>query len=147
MLYIEVLLYDNNETGGLVNVTVMWKDMDITNKIYSSFIRPRGKVSRYTDSLLIIIAGLTGIFEYYLIEFQLCVSDKCENLEITKYWYEASIAYILYAISLFIIGVFIFKEKNLSIIYSLAIVISVAVSTVFMGMIIFAMSKELTSIT
>jgi uncharacterized membrane protein YiaA len=121
--------------------------MNIFNKLYSSFLRPRGTVSRYTDSLLIIIASCANIFEYYLIEYQLCVSDNCKSLEITKYWHETSVVYILSGICLFAIGVFIFNEKNLPLIYSLAIFIAVAVSAVFSGMIIFAMSKELANIT
>lgn len=115
------------------------------NKAIALFLRPRGNVSRYIDSVFIVLAGFASILSYYIIEYSLCAADKCLNLAITEYWYDTSTGYVIYGVCLLILGVFVHREKNLPLIYALAIVLAVAVGTVYSCMIIFGMSKEIAS--
>ena len=78
-----------------------------------------------------LIVSFSSIFGYYLIEYKLCILDRCNNLEITKYWFDTSIGYVMYGICVFTIGVFIFRERALPWIYALAIAITVGISAVF----------------
>ena len=110
-------------------------------------MKPRGKVSRYFDTIFLILISFSSILGYYLIEYQLCILERCSNLEITKYWVDTSIGYVIYGICVFTIGVFVFKEKDLPWVYGLAISIAVGISAVFNVMLIFAISKELANIT
>jgi hypothetical protein len=93
------------------------------------------------------LAGLSSIIGYYIIEYKLCVSDRCLGLSITKYWYETSVGYVIYGVCLIIIGIFIYREKDLPMVYALAIVLAVAIGTVYSSMVIFGMSKELANFT
>lgn len=104
---------------------------------------PRSRVSRFLDSGFVVLAGLASLFEYYLIEFELCTADACSALTITKFWYDASFSYLLYGVCVLGVGAFLWAEKDLARINAGIITVSIAVSTVLNGMIVFAISKEL----
>jgi len=110
-------------------------------------LKPQGAVSRWIDSIMLVMGGLSCFLAYYFIEYDVCLNGKCENLTITAFWVKTSYIYIVLGVSLLIVGVFIAKEKNISRIYSLGILVVCSGVALSYGLIFFAMLRELKSIS
>ena len=120
---------------------------NIKSDIYSKFIIPQGKLMRTVDSIFIFLAGVTCLFSSYFIKFVLCENDVCKKLEFTKLWANASLLYIVFGVSLIAVSIFIFKTKELPKIYGITITLVSLIGFMFCVSLVFAISREIHTIT
>ncbi|RDH80704.1 MAG: hypothetical protein DIZ80_16895 [endosymbiont of Galathealinum brachiosum] len=115
----------------------------MTNKIF----KPRGDISRYIDTAITFIISIASLFIYYSINHVLCIDAVCKKLTITSYWVSSSGLYILYAISSFISGIYLFKTGELARIYAMSIIIVICSSFILCAMMFFAIAREISTFT
>jgi hypothetical protein len=113
----------------------------------SYLFKPQGSISRWIDSIMLILSGLSCFLIYYFIEYDVCTKGECSKLFITEFWVETTFIYLVLGVSLLIVGVFIAKEKDLIRIYSLGILVACLGAASFHSLIFFAILREFKTVT
>lgn len=112
---------------------------EFSNKYLSS----QGRVTRYVNFFIIFFCSISSVFVYYSINYDLCDNNSCDKLVITKYWVTSSYLFLIYSGSVFIMGIFVFKTRELQRIYSIALTLAISTSFILCGMLIFAIMREI----
>ena len=116
-------------------------------EIKKYLLNPQSAISRWIDSFMLILSGLSSVLTYYFIEYDVCLNAECDKLSITGFWANNSYIYLIFGVSLLSIGVFVAKEKRIARIYSLSILLTCLVGATSNSLIFFAILRELKSIT
>ncbi|RLW69806.1 MAG: hypothetical protein B6D71_08835 [gamma proteobacterium symbiont of Stewartia floridana] len=90
----------------------------VKKRLDRTFLKPQGSISRYLSAVFIFLVGAGSIYIYFAIEYFLCANDRCIDLVITKAWIDMSAFFVIYGICCFVIGIFVFREKQLQIMYA-----------------------------
>jgi len=113
------------------------------NKLLSS----PSAAGRWADGVIVCLVGVACLFVFYLIKFDLCGNDKCGDLVYTKFWANSAELFILYGLAIFLVGIFLIREKVIIRLYRLGIVVVVITGFILSGIIVFGIGSELGSAT
>jgi len=111
------------------------------------FLKPPGPIARWSDGLMVSASGLACILSYYLIKFDICGRSNCSDLKITKFWATLPELFIVYGLSVLLVGVYLILDKEIVRLYRLGIVVSALAGVVLSGMVVFGMGAEIGSAT
>ena len=117
------------------------------SEIKKSFMTPVGNLSRYFQFGLIFLCGLMSFWAYYYIEYELCGSEKCTDLVVTKIIAELTPLYIIQGICLLIVSLFIKRNSNIPKLYMSSISIACAGGYMYSSFFVAALAIELKGLT
>ena len=115
----------------------------LNERLERTFLKPQGKISRYFSTFFIFLAGIGGIYIYFAIEYFLCISNKCSDLLITKTWVNTPVYFVIYGICCLVIGVYVWRSKQLQTMFVWSIDILVGSSFLLLGKAFFAIAIEI----
>ena len=115
----------------------------LKQRLEETLLKPQGNVSRYISTIFILLMGIGGAYIYFAIEHFLCVGNRCSDLVITKTWVNTSIYFLFYGASCFVIGVFVWRLKQLQTMFVWAVDILVGSSFLILGKVFFAIAIEI----
>ena len=116
------------------------------NSWNSTLMKPQGAIGRWFDVVFLFVAGVASFYNFYLIEFQICRDDSCENLVVTSYYVSATWWYLLFGVSVLSVSYFIHATKRLPRVFALAITLCSLSGFVLSGMVVFAILKEVRAV-
>ncbi len=116
---------------------------EIKQRLDRTFLKPRGKVSRYFSTAFIFLVGAASIYLYFAIVFFLCSGNSCADLVITRPWIRMPELFALYGICCLVTGVFIFRAKNIQVVYTWAIDILIGSGFLLFSKAFFAIAIEI----
>jgi len=113
----------------------------------NKLLAPPGSTGWWADGLVICLIGAGCFFVYYLIKFDLCAQAICRDLVFTKFWANSPELFIIYGLAIFLVGIFLIREKEIIRIYRLGIVVTVITGFILSAIIVFGIRGELSSAT
>ncbi len=115
----------------------------LQQRLDRTLLKPQGNASRILSALFIFLMGAGGIYLYFAIEYILCVDNNCVDLVVTKTWLRLPIFFVLYGICCFVVGIFVWRSKDLKIIFAWAISLLAGCSFYLLSKIFFAIAIEI----
>jgi hypothetical protein len=112
-----------------------------------TFLKPQGKISRYSSTAFLLLIGAGSIYLYFAIEYFLCADNRCIDLAITRPWTNMPEFFIVYGICCFVIGVFIWRSKQLQLLYAWAFDLLAASGFYLFSKSFFAIAIEIGKLT
>ena len=102
---------------------------------------------RKTEGAMVCICGLGCFLVYTLIEFDLCATNDCKKLEVTRLYASLPEMYLAYGIACIVTGVFLYSNKEVSRTFRLGIELAILIGFLLSGMIVFGMLIEMRNVT
>jgi len=112
-------------------------------EILLSLFRPQGTLLRYISSAYLIFSSVTVTLVYYSINYEICINDKCSNLLVNNNWVSLNPFLLILSGSIFLVSIFVFRSRSLSIIYSIALALGFSAATILSGKLLVLIQYEI----